>query len=105
MKTMYTTVFGEDEAKQKDASPITHIAGSKGIPPFLILHFASRRDSKALSEGLVAKLLAAEVEAKVVPAEGKTYATINRELGQLDDPPTKAVFEFLRGHCQKLSPK
>jgi arylformamidase len=27
MKTMYKTVFGENEAKQQDASPITHVAG------------------------------------------------------------------------------
>jgi arylformamidase len=105
LKTMYTTVFGEDEAKQKDASPITHVVGGKGIPPFLILHVASRRDSKAHSEALAARLRGAGIEAKVVPAEGKTHATINRELGQADDPPTKAVFEFLRGHCLKLSPK
>jgi arylformamidase len=105
LKTMYTTVFGEDEAKQQDASPITHVVGGKGIPPFLILHVASRRDSKAQSEGLASKLRAAAVEAKVLPAEGKTHATINRELGQPDDPPTKAVFEFLRVQCQKFSPK
>jgi arylformamidase len=105
LKTMYKTVFGEDETKQKDASPITHVAGGTGIPPVLILHVASRRDSKAQSEGLAAKLRGAGVEANVVPGEGKTHATINRELGQPDDPPTKAVFEFLRVHCQKLSPK
>ncbi len=48
------------------------------------------------SEGLAARLREAGVEAKVVPAEGKTHATINRELGQPDDASTKAVFEFLR---------
>ena len=98
MKTLYKTVFSEDEARQKDASPITHVASGKGIPPFLILHVARRKDSKAQSEGLAAKLRAAGVEAKVVPAEGKTHATINRELGQPDDPPTAAVFEFLEEH-------
>jgi arylformamidase len=105
LKTMYKTVFGEDETKQKDASPITHVAGGTGIAPFLILHVASRWDSKAQSEGLAAKLRGAGIEVKVVPAEGKTHATINRELGQPDDLPTKAVFEFLRSHYQKLSPK
>jgi arylformamidase len=74
-------------------------------PLFLILPVASRRDSNAQSEGLAAKLLAAGVEAMVVPAEGKTHATINGEFGQPDDPATKAVFEFLRGHCHKSSPK
>jgi acetyl esterase/lipase len=101
MKAMYTNVFTEDEAIQKDASPITHVAGGKGIPPFLILHVASLRDSKAQSEGLAAKLREAGVEAKVVPVEGKTHLTINRELGDPDDLPTGAVFEFLRGRRQR----
>ena len=101
LKAMYTTVFTEDEAEQKDASPITHVARGKGIPPFLILHVASRRDSKAQSEGLAAKLRAAGVGAKVVPAEGKTHATINRELGEPDDRPTREVFEFLRSQSGK----
>ncbi len=96
IKTMYTTVFTEDEATQRDASPITHVARDRGIPPFLILHVASRRDSKVQSDTLAARLREAGVAAKVMPAEGKTHATINRELGQPDDEPTKAVFEFLK---------
>jgi arylformamidase len=99
LRAMYTSVFTEDEATQKDASPVTHVARGKGIPPFLLLHVASRRDSKAQSEGLAARLREAGVEAKVVPAEGKTHATINRELGEPDDAPTGVVFEFLRGRC------
>ncbi len=39
------------------------------------------------------------------PPKGKTHTTIDRELGQPDDPRTMSVFEFLRGHCQKASPK
>jgi acetyl esterase/lipase len=105
LRAMYTNVFTEDEATQRDASPITHVARCKRIPPFLILHVASRRDSKAQSEGLAAKLREAGIEVKVVPAEGKTHLTINRELGEPDDVPTKEVFEFLRGHCEKSSPK
>ena len=105
MKAMYTKVFTEDEKTQKDASPITHIARGKGIPPFLILHVASRRESKAQSEGLAAKLREAGVEARVSPAEGKTHLTINRELGEPDDAPTKEVIEFLRSQCEKSNRK
>jgi acetyl esterase/lipase len=96
LKAMYTNVFTEDEETQKDASPITHVARGKGIPPFLILHVASRRDSRAQSEGLAAKLREAGVEVKVEPAEGKTHLTINRELGEPEDGPTKVVFKFLQ---------
>jgi acetyl esterase/lipase len=105
LTTIYTTVFTEDQTTQRDASPITHVARDKHIPPFLILHVASRRDSKAQSEGLAARLREVGVEATVIPAEGKTHASINRELGQPEDAPTKAVFEFLRDHREKSSPK
>ena len=101
LRAMYTNVFTEDEVTQRDASPITHVARGKGIPPFLILHVASRRDSKAQSEGLAARLREAGVEAKGVPAEGKTHLTIIRELGEPDDAPTEAVFEFLRSQSGK----
>jgi arylformamidase len=43
------------------------------------------------------------VEAQVVPAEGKTHVTINWQLGDPDDAPTGAVFDFLRGRCEKTS--
>ena len=95
MKQVYQDVFTNDEATQKDASPITHISKGKNIPPFLILHVARRQDSKAQSEALAASLRQAGVAAKVVPAEGKTHATINQDLGKPGDAPTHAVFEFL----------
>jgi arylformamidase len=38
---------------------------------------------------------AAGIDAKAFPAEGKTHTTINSELGQSDDKPTQAMFEFL----------
>jgi len=92
---LYTSAFGEDEAGQKQLSPITHIAKDKGIPPFLILHVADRPDSTAQSRAFAKALNDAGVQAKVVPGEGKTHATINRELGLPNDEPTKAMFEFL----------
>jgi acetyl esterase/lipase len=101
MRAMYTNVFTEDEATQKDASPITHVAKGKGIPPFLILHVARRRGPTVQSEALASRLREVGVEAKVVPAEGKTHLTINRELGEPDDLPTEVVSEFLREHRQK----
>ena len=97
MSGVYTAAFGEDEASQKQLSPITHVAKDKSIPPFLILHVADRPDSTAQSRAFAKALAGAGIQAKVVPGEGKTHATINRELGQPDDEPTKAVFKFLDG--------
>jgi acetyl esterase/lipase len=88
-------VFGNDPATHKDLSPITFAAKDKQIPAFLILHVADRADSKAQSQAFAQALRDAGVSAKVVAGEGKTHGTINTDLGKPDDPPTKAVFEFL----------
>ena len=98
LRKLYATVFTEDQQAQRDASPITHVAPGKSIPPFLILHVASRPDSKAQSQSLAEKLNDAGVAARIVAAEGKTHATINRELGRPGDVPTREVFDFLRRH-------
>jgi acetyl esterase/lipase len=101
MKELYLTVFGSDLETQRDASPITHVAAGQGTPPFLILHVANRPDSRRQSQALADKLNAAGASAKVVAAEGKTHATINRQLGEADDAPTEAVFEFLKQQLSK----
>ena len=72
-----------------------HAAKDQGIPPFLILHVASRPDSSAQSQAFAEALRAAGVEARVVQGENMDHGSINRELGLPDDPPTKAVFAFL----------
>jgi acetyl esterase/lipase len=92
---VYSQAFSDDPAKQKALSPIEHVKAGKGIPPFLILHVASRPDSRAQSEAFGAKLREAGGEARVVAAEGKTHATINREIGHAGDKPTEEVFAFL----------
>jgi acetyl esterase/lipase len=94
---LYTNAFGEDEAVQKQLSPISHVAKDKGIPPFLILRVADRPDATSQSKAFAKALTEAGIQAKVVPGEDKTHVTINRELGLPDDKPTKAVFEFLDG--------
>jgi arylformamidase len=92
---MYAATFGENEADRRSLSPITHIAKDSSIPPFLILHVADRPDAALQSQAFAKALEAAGVPAKVVPGEGKTHATINRDLGLPGDEPTKAVFGFL----------
>ena len=39
--------FGNDPAKHRDLSAVTHVAKDKGIPPFLILHVAEHPDTSA----------------------------------------------------------
>lgn len=98
MKQMYETVFTKDQTTQRDASPIAHVEKGKSIPPFLILHIASRRDGRIQSESLAQAINDAGGHAEVISEPNKSHATINRELGQPGDLPTKHVFQFLDEH-------
>ncbi|MBA4192031.1 MAG: alpha/beta hydrolase [Planctomycetaceae bacterium] len=94
-------IFTDKEDTQRDYSAVAHIAKGKHIPSFLILHVASRADTKPQAHWLADQLKAADVSAKVVAAEGKTHGTINSDLGLPDDKPTKELFEFLDGVLKK----
>lgn len=94
-RATYTSVFGKDEENQRELSPQTYVAKNHSIPPFLVLHVADRRDSTRQSNAFVQALRKADVQAKAVPAAGKTHGTINLDLGKSDDKPTAALFEFL----------
>ena len=63
----FKAVFGEAEEAHRALSPVAHVAAGKGIPPFLILHVASRAETKVQSHGFADKLKAA-VEANTVDA-------------------------------------
>jgi acetyl esterase/lipase len=91
----YARVFGDADS-QRDLSPLTHVESGKRYPPFLILHVADRPDSTAQSKQFAKALQAAGGTAKLVAAEDKTHLTINRDLGRANDPPTIAVFQFLK---------
>lgn len=92
----FKTIFGTEEVAQREVSPVQHIAKDKHIPPFLILHVASRDDTKAQAHWLASKLSEASIAARVVAAEGKTHGTISSDLGGPADPPTLELWKFLR---------
>jgi len=87
--------FGNDPAKHRDYSAVTHVAKGKGIPPFLILHVADHPDTSAQAERLEAVLREAGVPAKRFAAKETNHSKLNENLGLPDDPPTKALFEFV----------
>lgn len=96
-----TDIFTDKEETQRDYSAAAHVAKGKDIPAFLILHVATRADTKAQAHWLADKLKDAGVSAKVVAAEGKTHGSIGADLGQKDDAPTKELFAFLDGVLKK----
>jgi arylformamidase len=87
--------FGNDPAKHKDFSAVTHVAKDKGIPPFLLLHVAGHPDVSAQALRLGNALKEAGVPVTVFGARETTHSKINADLGTPDDPSTKALFEFL----------
>ncbi|OWK41095.1 alpha/beta hydrolase [Fimbriiglobus ruber] len=87
--------FGNDPAKHKDFSAVTHVAKDKGIPPFLILHVAGHPDVTAQALRLGNVLKEAGVPVTVFGAKESTHSKINADLGRPDDPTTKALYEFL----------
>ncbi|MCA8991807.1 MAG: alpha/beta hydrolase [Planctomycetaceae bacterium] len=94
-RDLYLEAFGDNVAVQQKLSPVNHVEKNKGIPPFLILHCASRVDSTAQSNSLGEGLREAGGKARVVACKDKTHTTINRELGIEGDQPTAEVAKFL----------
>ena len=87
--------FGNDPAKHRDLSAVTHVAKDKGIPPFLIMHVAEHPDTSAQAQRLASVLKGAGVPVRVFGARESTHNKINADLGLPDDPGTKALFEFV----------
>ena len=93
--------FGNDPAKHRDFSAVTHVAPNKGIPPFLILHIAGHPDTGAQARRMADVLQAAGISAKVVAGRETTHASINDNLGKADDPVTKEVFAFVAAALER----
>jgi acetyl esterase/lipase len=93
--------FGNDPAKHKDFSAVTHVAKDKGIPPFLILHVAAHPDTSAQAFRLGAVLKDAGVPARVFGAKDTNHNKLNDDLGLPEDPATKALYEFIAETMKK----
>lgn len=88
--------FGNDPAKHRDFSAVTHVARDKGIPPFLIVHIAGNPDTTAQARRLANVLEAAAIPVKVVRRD-TTHESLNDDLGAPNDPVTKELFAFVAG--------
>ena len=93
--------FGNDAAKHRDFSAVTHVAKDKGIPPFLILHVAEHPDTSAQAERLGNVLKEAGISVTVFGGRETTHNKLNADLGLPDDPATKALDEFVRAALKR----
>ena len=93
--------FGNTPEKHLDFSAVTHVTKGKYIPPFLILHVADHPDNAAQAQRFGAVLKDANIPVTVFGAKETNHTKINENLGQLDDPSTKALFEFVSDALKK----
>ena len=89
--------FGNDPARHRDFSAVTHVAKGKNIPPFLLLHVAEHPDTTAQARRFAAVLQAAGMPVTVFAARETTHNQLNDNLGKPDDPATAALWTFVRG--------
>lgn len=87
--------FGNDPAKHKDFSAVTHIAKEKGIPPFLTLYVSSHPDTTAQAVRLTESLKAAGVNARAFGARNTNHSKLNNDLGLAGDPATMELDAFV----------
>jgi acetyl esterase/lipase len=87
--------FGNDPARHRDYSAVTHVAQDKGIPPFFILYVAGHPDTTAQAQRLGQVLKEAGVPATLFGARETTHNKVNADIGLQDDPATKALLEFV----------
>ncbi len=86
----YGQIFGDDPEVWRDATPVTHVAAGKGIPPFLICYSRGMREQsnptrKAQAEAFASKLRAARIPAEVVDASDRSHGEINAWFGDEGD--------------------
>ncbi len=95
MPLLYRDVFGDDPARHKALSPITH-AGGKDAPDWLALYVADRANSRAQSERLVAALTKGGARAEAMAISGTDHGRMNREIGTAEGAAqTEAIDAFL----------
>jgi acetyl esterase/lipase len=93
--------FGSDPEKHRNFSAVNHVARDKGISPFLLLYVADHPDTSAQAKRLASVLSEAGITAKLFGAKDTEHSKINENLGQPDDPSTKAMFEFIGDMVKK----
>lgn len=99
-RRFYARVFTDDEAAQRDASPITHVAPDKNIPSMLIIHNIenSAESRAAQAKAFQEALEAAGTKARVVAVPDRTHGELNQLMGQDGEATTKEVTKFIEGN-------
>jgi arylformamidase len=93
--------FGNDPAKHKDFSAVTHVAKDKNIPPFLIFYVNDHPDNNAQAQRFSSVLKESNIPVTLYGGRETNHNKINNDIGLPDDPGTKALFGFLSDVLKK----
>lgn len=89
--------FGTDPAVQAKASPLFHVAGGKGIPPFLIA-VRGAADRQATQLAFQKALVDVGISADTIDAVGLSHEQVNSSIGASGDSVvTPKIMAFLDG--------
>jgi len=100
-KGRYEKAFGKSKETWLNASPITHVAKNKKIPPFLLVHAGEREASQEQADDLAAALTKAGVTARQFDAPDKNHITLNSDIGEKKDATTKEILAFMEANGTK----
>jgi acetyl esterase/lipase len=89
-------VFGRDHSMWADASPVTHVAAGKNLPPFLLIHAGTLKVTELEARELARLLRRANVPVEQVDAPDQDHGTIQMVVGAPNDPTTARVLDFMR---------
>jgi len=108
--SIYENAFGTDPEVLKDASPVSHIAPGRNIPPHLLLGAKPPQmpmETKVANlEAVAAKYRAAGVRCEVACAFFRQHNTLISEFGPVEEPVTIEVTKFIQSilNAEQVSP-
>lgn len=95
LRKLYLGAFSDDPKSWADASPITHVAKDKGIPPFLAFYTGGRVLASSIGESLIEKLKGCGVQARLIESADQSHGEINSQFGTEGDMVTRETMAFL----------
>lgn len=95
-KRRHRLIFGEEAQGWRTASPITHLAEGKTIPPFALLYVPGNNSTASQARHFAKALRESDIDVIMIPGNEKTTETIDDEIGSARDAPTLALITFLR---------
>lgn len=94
-RQMYLKVFGSDEARQSELSPISHTA-QPNARLFVLYCLTARQISCSQSESFAQSLETDGTSAKVIRTDGMTHREINRQFGMPGNVPAQQLSDILK---------